>query len=412
MKIYTFEGLTLITENHISQSEKTSTYLIYGLLTLWFFAIQFKSSSYQITSALILLAGIFFISKNSKPLYENKTLLLAFLLPIALFASTLYEWNSLPPEELISIAKFMLRGGLLIIAIYILCLHANISSKVFINVFIVVLFFSVLVQLTIWLYDGMPTGRINGFIKNRNQLAPFSVTLSLLCYGGILSMRFTTSKLWRIFLFFALILSLAVTYYTYSRIAYLSLLIGLAYLSFARFKIKGLFLLVIISILWGLFATKYDSTFLSKFNRSLNISTSDARTTKIWPHTFNKATEKSLIFGNGYGKAAEEKLKPSPFYRTVGQFPYHSVPLELLYISGLTGLIAFYSLMMAGIKKLHSHFKHAEASAFIGVLTGGLAEHSLYQSKPYISLIVVFLAVTLLSIKEDSLKAPHANHLV
>ena len=157
---------------------------------------------------------------------------------------------------------------------------------------------------------------------------------------------------------------------------------------------------------------KYDSTFASKINRSLNISTSDARTTRIWPHVFNKATEKSLIFGNGYGKAAEEKLKPSPYYRAVGQFPYHSVPLELLYISGLTGLIAFYSLMIAGIKKLHSHVKHAEASAFTGVLTGGLAEHSLYQSKPYISLIVVFLVVTLLSIKEDSLKAPHANHSV
>ena len=389
-----------------------SYYFIFGLLLTWLMAIQFKSAPYQVATVIILLMGILSLSKHHLFLSEKKILSFGLLLPIIIGITTLYNWNTLTQEELISIAKFLLRGGLLIIALYALCSQFSITSADLIKAFTAILFISLLVQLTLWLYDGMPTGRINGLIGNRNQLALFAVTLSLLSMGGLLSMQFTSSKLGKTLLFSALTVSLLVTYYTYSRIAYLSLLIGLAYLLIVRFKIKGLFLLVLISIFFGSFALKNDSTFRSKFNRSLNISTSDARTTKIWPHTFNKATEKSLIFGNGYGKAAEEKLKPSPFYRTVGQFPYHSVPLELLYISGLTGLIAFYSLMMAGIKKLHSHVKHAEASAFIGVLTGGLAEHSLYQSKPYISLIVVFLVVTLLSIKEDSLKAPHANHSV
>jgi len=389
-----------------------SYYFIFGLLLTWLMAIQFKSAPYQVATVIILIIGIISLSKRHLFISENKSLSFALLLPIIIGISTLYNLNTLTPEELIGIAKFSLRGGILIIALYTLCSKFSITSADLIKAFTAILFISLLVQLTLWLYDGMPSGRINGFIANRNQLAPFAVTLSLLSMGGLLSMQFSSSKLGKTFLFSALTVSLLVTYYTYSRIAYLSLLIGLAYLLITRFKIKGLFLLVIISIFVASFAMKYDSTFASKINRSLNISTSDARTTRIWPHVFNKATEKSLIFGNGYGKAAEEKLKPSPYYRAVGQFPYHSVPLELLYISGLTGLIAFYSLMIAGIKKLHSHVKHAEASAFTGVLTGGLAEHSLYQSKPYISLIVVFLVVTLLSIKEDSLKAPHANHLV
>ena len=397
-------------ENLLSPFRAVSHYFIFGLLVSWLIAIQFKSSTYQITTFLILIGSILTLSRNLPLLFKNKTLILAVLLPIVLFASTLDNVNTISPQELITIAKFILRGGLLIIGIYLLCLHANISSKFFIDAFIVVLFLCLLLQLAIWLNNGMPSGRINGFINNGNQLAPFAVTLSLLSLGGILSRQFTGIKLWKIFLSFSFVLSLVVTYYTYSRIAYLSLFIGLAYLSITHFKIKYSLLLLLVSLFSAFLAYEYDSNFRDKFDRSLNITTSDGRTTQIWPHVFNKATEKSLIFGNGFGKTAEKKLKTSRFYREVGQFPYHSVPLELIYISGITGLIAFYWLMIASIKKLKSYLKHAEASAFVGVLISGLAEHSIFNSKPYISLIVIFVVVTLLSITENKLKVLHANH--
>lgn len=378
--------------NILKNNFKDSNIFI-SLLFVWILSIPFKNAIYQISTGLLILFFIFYIFKNKDFIYikklleQYKYLIYSFIFIIfSMCISNLF--NIVDNNAWTNVLMFIFRYGL-VFFILIYFYGKSFFDKKLLLLFIMI---SLSIQLfagiyqSIFVYDltnSLVYNRIHGFTFHSNIYAFF------MGVGLLLSLfLFVNAKNYNRNLFLFLnSLYIYVVLFSYSRAVWISILFSTLIYSISyikKLKIKELFLLITFVVIF--FIILFNIDMINEKFASILKGDSSGRVEAIWIPALELIKERFFI---GYGLGIETVMKYNPTIYHLGGF--HNVIIEILFYTGILGLLAFSILFFQTIKEIYNQKNIYYFTILIFIIVDSQFDQSIFNGKTYLSTLTIFM---------------------
>lgn len=364
------------------------------ILFVWILSIPFKNFLYQISTIFLIIFFLFYIikSRDFKLILEifikYKDLIYIFIFIIfTMCISNILNFREINSWEVIF--KFILRYGF-IFFILIYFYIRDIFNKKLMLFFIV---FSLSIQLFSGIYQSIfvfdisnsyVSNRIRGFTFHSNNYSflmgiGFLVMLSL-----IKNMKMTLRNILCILL---LLLFGYVLLLTYSRAAWLGILVALFIYFVYKLKDSDIkTILVLILLLSIIFIVISNIDVLNHRFKSILNGDSSGRVNAIWLPAINLIKEK-FIFGYGLGLEAIKNYNLI-IYKLGG---FHNVTIEIFFHIGFLGFLSFLFLLLQIMKEIYKEKNLMYGLILAFIMIDSQFDQSIFLGKPYLSTLTIFM---------------------
>lgn len=356
-------------------------------LIIFILSIPFKNAVYQVS--LVILILMFFlhmiVNKNYqqiKNLYYNfKSIFYLFgLLIISLTISNLLNID-LENNSLRALLSFFYKFGLLFWAFLYFYMIGFFKEKEIIYY----VFFSILLQFFIGTHQAIfyhnvlesinnISDGITGATFNRNQ---FGLIMGI---AVLISILYFKNK----FIIYITPLFISGVVFSYSRAVWIALICAIilyGVLNLKKFSLKDISIVLVIFTISIIIFFSIDSV-SSRFEQLLNGHSSGRF--EIWIHSIDLIKEQ-LFFG--YGLDAWNNFK----FKTYSNI--HNSLLEILFVSGIVGLIILLSILILIVKEVLVTQNYKILSILLYFCIISFFGNSMFYSKIFLSYLIIFCVI-------------------
>jgi len=359
-------------------------YFFKFVLFVFVISIPFKNTVYQVSLVILILMFFLhvYLNKNYlklKLIYlEFKNIIYIFLLLIGtLSISNLININ-LENDSLRALLSFIYKFGLLFfVLIYFYAINYFKEKELVTYVLL-----SILLQLSIGVYQAIVyhdvlsdikniSNGITGQTFNRNQ---FGLIMGI---GAIISLLYFKEKFIKI-LFPIFILGAIFSYSRAVWVAFIFSIVLYGIFNIKNFKLKDIIIIISIFLICLVLFFNIDSL-SNRFEQLLNANSSGRG--EIWLHTIALIKEK-ILFGYGLDSWKLHQLKN---YSNI-----HNSILEILFVSGIAGLIVFLLIFITILREIFSgkNYLFLALISYFSIIS--LFDNSIFYSKIYLSFLIIF----------------------
>ena len=368
---------------------------------LWIFSIPLKNAFYQITTILLIILFLvhFFYFGSKKQLLEVwQSYKLIFLLFIGfIVAMTLSSLFGIGGHKAFSeIPKYAYRYPLVLFIFLYLYKQSIFSRKWLLSVILITLFIHALDGVYQYItgidfIKHLPIpidGHITGAVFNPNPYGLVMATGAIVSLVYFFEPQQYTSDIKKAFYFFALLLFLAVLFYTQSRAAWVMFSCFFTGYMIVYLKQYGLNKKLIISLFFIFILITL--LFLNDSNlhqrlQSLMEGYSSGRM-DIWLFTLNKIKENPIL---GYGVDSFRILAANTHLNHYAG--PHNTLLEIFLFTGIIGFSVFITLIFAALKESFTKEKILYGLFFLSYLLLLQFDGSLIRGKIHLSVFIIVL---------------------
>lgn len=399
------------------------------LFYIWILSIPLKNALYEISTPLLFIYFVIDISfgKNSHNLKEALHLSRMVLIPIgaivvSMVFSTLINYENVGVDAWKNIAEFVLRYPI----IYFVLVYFIIRNDVSINWIAGGVFLSLFVQLTAGIVEQLGnlgivpeyirssySPRLIGLSREPNLFGFFMGigALTGLSYIGHLYSRDKQSTVTKYASIALCVLFLIFMFLSYSRSSWVAFILGVSVLvinNSGKHVLRLKALLIMTGVIAMLMVSIYESDYTH--NRIVSIFSMQANSDRfdIWIPALKLIAQSPLV-GHGMGELTVMQYKDV----LNGFWSFHNATIEILFHTGIFGLLAWLWLVVTLVRSLHRSKAYYLLAVFMMFVVTTQFVHSVFYAKPVMSAFVVFLVFSTMATwkREKRLRTPVWGHL-
>lgn len=362
-----------------------------SIVSIWCMSIPFDNSIYQAGWVLVLLSFFchIFYYKNLNILKDIlvriKPVVILFLcLWIVMFISNLLNTDVLSKDSFKITIYFFVRFALVFLAICYFYKLNIIKENNLIYPYIVGVCILALGGIWYALLNGVEHG-IEGVLRNRNGFG-LSVGFGLVVISLFLKDKFIKPILVFVFLFLVA--------FSFSRSTWVGSFCALSFYAILNLKeIKKQHLIFVFMLVVAVIAVYFLSDSLQSRFSDLARGESSYRF-GIWSYTFSKVLEQPFF---GYGIDSFQHLPNAPFLTNSHYSAPHNMIMELLFSTGIFGLVFFMGLNLYIFLNLLKSKNYKTLAVFAYIFVACQFDFGVFDAKELLSVVVIF---SFLALKE------------